>query len=81
MSDLPSAQRIIGQDGWTYVSVDGETWVLKSQAQEARAERDRLRNVLAQIAEMDCTCSGYYRCNSCPRDIATVAEVALETSS
>lgn len=51
----------------------------------ARAEREELRAAahdaltgLEVAASMRCTCDGYYKCNSCPNEIAEQAEQTAE---
>jgi hypothetical protein len=38
-----------GEDGCTYVSVNGKTWMLKGEAQRFRLERDGYRKALQDL--------------------------------
>jgi len=52
------------------------------QAENVRLtdERDSYRATLEQIADMQCECTGYYRCGPCVGEIVRTAELALEVA-
>lgn len=37
-----------------------------------------LVDTLHQISEVQCTCTGYYRCNGCEQEAPRLADAALE---